>query len=370
MKKILFLIFSLLFVLSFSNDFLEFFEETNLKKLKVSENPNSKTLGGFLLYWHNIDDDYTVYAGTNEDIIAFLKYDDNELSLINKLRYFEEIETNSIYEYGLELYFLDSYWSRTRDVHVVDRIFELRNIINNYYGKDLPRTELAVSNILWKSNIYGDKELAYEIMREQFEKYPNNSIIINTFSEMSFELKKTEYVEELYANYNLKDDYNENTLLYFIYAFLEKEQPEKARGTSKNLLNRSTNNFNKAKVYELLGDYSDNLEEKSEYYRLSLKNRYSNGEVLGKLGLTLYEMDQDIYAEQARAFLNASVAYGYSNDEINEVLSKLRWRVILNNFLIFMLPLIIITAIGIYLIVKWERWKRDDDLGRHILDNN
>jgi len=44
MKKILFLIFSLLFVLSFSNDFLEFFEETNLKKLKVSENPNSKTL--------------------------------------------------------------------------------------------------------------------------------------------------------------------------------------------------------------------------------------------------------------------------------------------------------------------------------------
>jgi len=370
MKKILVLIFSLLFVLSFSDDFIKFFEETNLKKLKESENPNLKTLGSFLLYWHNIDDDYTVYDGTNEDIIAFLNYDDNELSLINKLRFFEERETNSIYQYGLEIYFLDEYWNRTKDAHVVDRIFELRNIINNYYGENLPRTELAVNNILWKSNIFGDRELAYGIMRDQFEKYPDNSIIINTFSEMSFELKKTEYVDELYSNYNLKDDYDENTLLYFIYAFLDTGESEKAKAISKILLNRSTNNYNKAKAYELFGDYSDNLEEKAEYYRLSLENRYSNGKVLGDLGLTLYEIDQDRYAEQARAFLNASVAYGYSNNEINEVLSKLRWRVILNNFLIFMLPLIIITVIGIYLIVKWERWKRDDDLGKHILDNN
>jgi hypothetical protein len=68
--------------------------------------------------------------------------------------------------------------------------------------------------------------------------------------------------------------------------------------------------------------------------------------------------------------LNAAVAYGYSTKDISNVLSILRRELIFNNFLKFMLPFIIVVIIGIYLIIKWERWKRDDDLGKHILDNN
>jgi len=119
---------------------------------------------------------------------------------------------------------------------------------------------------------------------------------------MSFVLKKTDYVDELYANYNLKDDYNESTMLYFIYAFLNTGNKETANKIAKNLLNRSTNNYNKAKVYELFGNYTDDLETRAEYYRLSLEHRYSNGEILGKLGLTLYEIEHII--ETTKKYFN------------------------------------------------------------------
>jgi cbb3-type cytochrome oxidase subunit 3 len=372
MKKLMVFIFCFVFVVvfSFSSDFKTFFEETNPRILVLDENPNLKTLGSFFLYWHNIEENYTAYDGTNSVILDFLDFDDSELSLITKLNYFQMNQSDSIYQKALELYFLDAYWNRTRDVHAVDRIFELRDSINGYYEENLPRTELSVSNILWKSNIFGDRDRAYDIIKNQFEKYPEKSVIINNFSEMSFALQKTEYVDKLYANYNLKDDYNESTMLYFIYAFLDTGNKETANNIAKNLLNRSTNNYNKAKVYELFGNYTDDLEAKAEYYRLSLEHRYSNGEILGKLGLTLYEIDPDGYAEQARAFLNAAVAYGYNSPNVSNILSSLRWKLIFNNFLKFMLPFIIITILGVYFIIKWERWKRDDDLGKHILDNN
>ncbi|MGM0641068.1 MAG: hypothetical protein ACQESN_06575 [Thermotogota bacterium] len=370
MRKVLILLFSLIIIFSFSNDFKNFFMEMDLKELVEDQNPDLKSLSSFLIYWNNQSSNYNIYPNTHEYIKDFISFEDIQLTMVNKLKYFENNEPNSIQAYALELYFLDNYWRRTRDVHVVDRIIELKDIINSYYNEQLPRTAIAVSNIYWNSNIFTDRDQAYELIKTQFEKFPNNEEILNIFTNMSYTLKKTEYVDELFEYYDLNSNYNEQTLLYFIYAFLDNGEVEKAEGLSTVLINRSTNQSNKAKAYELLGDYTDNLEDKVENYQKSISQKFTNGSVLGKLGVSLYQLDPEKYAEASRAYLNSATAYGYSPDEVTQILSKLRWRLIFKNFLIFMVPFILITGIGIYFIIKWERWKRDDDLGKHILGNN
>jgi len=367
---IMMLVFSLLMIISFSESFEDFFIETDLKKLRESDDSNLKTLSDFLIYWNNVQSNYAVYSDTNPDIVNFINYDDSQLSLVKKLKYFEQNKSDSIYLMGIELYFLDRYWRRTKDVNVVNRIFELNDSINNYYGKELPRNSIIISNIYWNSNIYGDREKSYEIMKSQVENFPNQKEVIDIFSEMSFILKKTDYVDKLYAHYNLNSDYNEKTILYFIYAFLENGERDKAIELSNSLFLNSTNQYNKAKAYEFLGDHTEDLPTKVDYYRKSLDERVSSGEVLGKIGVSLYRLDPEKNSETSRAYLNSATAYGNYSEDVVDILAKLRAKVIFKNFMIFMLPLIAITGIGIYLIVKWERWKRDDDLGKHILDNN
>jgi len=370
MRKVLFLLFSLIIIFSFSSDFKRFFVEMDLNELVDDQNPDLKTLSSFLIYWNNHSSDYNVYPNTNEYISDFISFDDTQLAMVNKMNFFDNNESNSIQSYAVELYFLDVYWRRTKDVHIVDRIIELNNLINSYYNESLPRTSIAVTNIYWNSNIFTDRDQAYELMKTQFEKFPDNKEVLNIFTNMSYTLKKTEYADILFEYYDLNSNYNEQTILYFIYAFLENGETERAKELSNILLNRSTNQTNKAKTFEFFGDYANNLEEKVEYYQQSISQKFTNGSVLGKLGVSLYQLDPEKYAEASRAYLNSATAYGYTPDSVMEILSKLRWRLIFKNFFIFMVPFILITGFGIYFIIKWERWKRDDDLGKHILDNN
>lgn len=172
----------------------------------------------------------------------------------------------------------------------------------------------------------------------------------------TYQQNKTDIMNSLYETYSLLPDQDDETLIIFAKAFLKSDN-EKSRMILENIVKISERKNILASAYEMLGDLSDTTAQKINFYKLSLEKDPDNPEIQAKLGLEYYRQSPKENLTISRVFLNQALSAGSQNPEAEKLLKIIQNKVKLRGFLLLVLPIIIFVALGVTLIIIYEKNK-------------
>ncbi|KLO21290.1 hypothetical protein X275_09900 [Marinitoga sp. 1197] len=289
----------------------------------------------------------------------------NHQTTIEPIKRFEELKIRypeSLLIKSLLLEFEYSQWLITGDPKLAKIILNKIKDIENIMG-EAPFTVYYKANFLYKSNIYGDKKEAYNIIKKGVLEFPDNKKIVETFLIISSQLKKEKEDKEIFekiARIYLKEPENkENILLLIAKYFFEIGNKDFAKEIlTERILSNSRNAGILFLTYELLGDYADTNIQKMNYYQKALKYKSESSRVMSKWALSMLKVDREKYKTLARIALNKAVTLDENiSEEAKKALSDLRTEVKIEVFLNYVLPIILFIIISISILIYYEKRK-------------
>ncbi|UYP01173.1 hypothetical protein OF820_05670 [Oceanotoga sp. DSM 15011] len=373
MRKIITFLFLITSILIFASldDISEIF---NKEDMIQSSDQKLQKMGYLLKHWEK---NHSLYK-QKADEIKINNFREDEKALINfmeniqplvyidpvaKLGNLYEQYPDSIAVKSLYLLYNVEYWKAIKDPKIAEQIISLSNEIENIKSKDIPLGIYAKSLIMWKSNIFKNEEIAYSQLKNLYINITNQKEILELLIEMNYQNKNNSLTKKLYKDYLEKPEKDVKTMIHLANLLYFDNDIEELSKFSEDLLNQYPNNsFVKKNIYEILGDSSKNIDQKVEYYKLASSSDPEDPNLLTKLGLSYYEQDPKENAKLVRIILNSSISKNPNQPEVEKILSKLRKNVIIKNFLFYMVPIILITAIGIFLLLKLEKIKKEKEL--------
>ncbi|MDN5342612.1 MAG: hypothetical protein PWP28_1487 [Oceanotoga sp.] len=310
--------------------------------------------------------------GTQVRSLENLNYTDEEQKIINILETANPKEflsliksTKSILNEDSKiinsfyLYINGEYYKNTKDYILAKDILSISEKLNNINNKLTPIT------IYYKnySGIYSeivDKETIKNELLYGINEYPENKEIVELFVYYSHKYDDFENIEKLYNIYSNFEKKDELTLLYIADIFKDISQKEKSKEISLNLIKDENENI-KRNAYTILGDIEDDLNIKIEYYKKASEYSTDDWELFRKLGLAYYEKDKKEYSNMIRVLLLQSLDIKPDQEDIIPIVNELRKELVMENFIKYFLPLILITFIGLWLIFKYEKKKKEKE---------
>lgn len=370
-KAFVFVFFLTLLTLTYATNFDHFVYYVDLDTMYESNDPYLKTIGSLLKRWETGLSKYV----ENLDVSTLVLLPDDELTLnilqnISPYAYIDPAEkfeealeffSNSVIINSLFLFFNFQYWQNSRDPAAARIIFEYTQKIENLVGQPTPLTVYIRSQVLFKSNIYGDPEKAYNDLKEIYFKYDHDKKIIETLVEFSFLLNDTELIEELYNTYLRIGGNNPETLFFFSKMFYQLEREEESVKLANLAIENSKSAILNSQVYEFLGDIEENYERKIDFYSKSLNSNKENGQLMSKIGMAYYNWDKKENSELARYFLNAAESRGYTTEDSQTALKELRRNVVLNILFKYVIPIILAVILALWLLSYFSKKRRQKE---------
>jgi len=353
---------------NFATVFDDFVYYVDLQTMYESDDQYLKTIGGLLKHWET---GFPMYVD-NLQLSNLVLFPDDEttLKILKELDPYVYLKPAKLFEEALKeypnstiinsmyLFFKFQYWQNSLDPSTAQEIFYYSEKIQNIVGEKTPFTVYCQAQILSKSKIYNDPQKAYNDLKEIYLNYNYDKKIIELLVELSFQTNKFEIIMDLYNSYrNLKGE-NSQTLLYFSKIFYKMGETEEAEKIALSLIPVAKNSSILSETYEFLGDIESNYEKRIEYYQNSLNYDKENGRIMSKLGLTYYNWDKKEYAQIARYFLNGAQSRNYVTEEMEKALKNLRFRVIFEVFLKYLLPLILGVSFALWLLYYLNKRRR------------
>jgi len=368
LKLVLLSLFMAFTLSNFATVFDDFVYYVDLQTMYESDDQYLKTIGGLLKHWET---GFPMYVD-NLQLSNLVLFPDDEttLKILKELDPYVYLKPAKLFEEALKeypnstiinsmyLFFKFQYWQNSLDPSTAQEIFYYSEKIQNIVGEKTPFTVYCQAQILSKSKIYNDPQKAYNDLKEIYLNYNYDKKIIELLVELSFQTNKFEIIMDLYNSYrNLKGE-NSQTLLYFSKIFYKMGETEEAEKIALSLIPVAKNSSILSETYEFLGDIESNYEKRIEYYQNSLNYDKENGRIMSKLGLTYYNWDKKEYAQIARYFLNGAQSRNYVTEEMEKALKNLRFRVIFEVFLKYLLPLILGVSFALWLLYYLNKRRR------------
>ncbi|KAF2955899.1 hypothetical protein [Marinitoga sp. 38H-ov] len=385
MRKILLLLNFILIVLyMFSADIGEYYASYfDIDKMIASNNINIKIFGYLKKY---LETGYSSYLKAANELRV--EYDNNlsfeekklfdilssinpqtTISPINKLNEFKNTNPNLLVIDILLIEFQYNQWKITGDPKLAKEII---NEINNLEKKIIksPFILYYKSNFLYNSNLYGNKDDAYVVIKEGVLSFPDNKKIIETYiniaTSLKMNIKDKDIFEKISKTYIKEPDPDEKVLLLIAKHFFENNEKDIANNIVNDKILPNTKNYKILfLVYELLGDYSDTYTQKMNYYKKALEYDSDNPRILSKWALSMLNVDYDKYKSLARIALNKAVTLDPNlSEEALNALKKLRNEIKIDVILNYILPILsfVIFSISIIIYLEKRRKRRDKEL--------
>lgn len=370
MKKII--IFFIILILSlsvFADKLDQYIFLFSYDKLVNSKDKGLNVLGLLLKYHESNYEEYKSTANIyRSNLYNYFSPDDstalNILTEINPYEYLKpkKLFTDSLKNYpdsvilnALFIEFAFKDWESSGDPSIVQNIFASCDTIESKKGQN-PLTVYYRARILWESKLFGDRTKAYNDLYEIYQKNRDSMKITELLIRFTYQQNKTDIMNSLYETYSLLPDQDDETLIIFAKAFLKSDN-EKSRMILENIVKISERKNILASAYEMLGDLSDTTAQKINFYKLSLEKDPDNPEIQAKLGLEYYRQSPKENLTISRVFLNQALSAGSQNPEAEKLLKIIQNKVKLRGFLLLVLPIIIFVALGVTLIIIYEKNK-------------
>ena len=368
MKKMFLLsLFFLIVFIGFSTYFDNFVYYTDFQQLQESDDQHLQLIGKLLKRWEtgssasiNNFDISQIELAPDDKMTVEILYQIEPYVYLKPIQLFEQALINyqdSIIINSMYLFYNFQYWINTKDTKAANIIFEYVDKIERLMGEKTPLTVYYKAQVLTKSNIYIDFQTAYEELIKMYYVHPKDENIIETLVEIIYQIGETSEIEKIYNDYIEIKGNNPETYLYFSKIFYNLGQNQKSKEIAKYAISLTKNVSILTQIYEFLGDIEEDYSQKIEYYRKALNNDRENGRLMAKIGTAYYELDKKENADLARYFLNAAESRNYINEEIESMLKSLRSKVIVGNFLKFLLPIIILVIFSLWLLNYLDKRK-------------
>ncbi|AEX86331.1 hypothetical protein XO10_09655 [Marinitoga sp. 1135] len=353
----------------------------DITKLMDSENVAVKTFAYFELYYEK---NYSGYLKAANELRAkynnLLTYREKEIfdimSGVNPITTLKPIERfkELLKKYPddpliniLLLEFEYKQWKITGDPKLAKEILNKIEYIEKKYG-NTPFSIYYKSNFLFKSRIYGNKEDAYNLIKNGVKTYPDNRKIIETYIKIAGYLEKYKEDKELFGEiahtYIDMPEPSMDLMLIIVNYYIYLNDTQKAEKTLKEIIIPNTRNSKiLALSYELLGDISETYTQKMNYYKKALQIIPDNGRVLSKWALAMLKVDREKYKTLARISLNKALTIdGKLSDEAEKALEDLRNEIKIHVMLNYVLPLVLFVVVALGIIIFYEKWKEKKEM--------
>ena len=370
LKKGLVLLLLTITTFSFSGELDKFLFNFTPESMLESESDEMKYLGHLLTKWEsgyeflkNTDELELNFTDEEQVMINFLE-DIEEyvfISPLNKLEEMKENYSNSLIFNSIYFYIGSEYWIETGDPNYAKKMFETAEKIEELYGERVPLTIYYDSYIAWYSRLYGDKERAFEDIKYGYLNFGKEKKILELYIIMSSQMNYFENLDKTYNDYMEYDDKDFEVVLTLANSYRKIGNNEKTIEIAKYVVNNATSTYILRDSYEMLGDLSQNYQEKIEYYKEAANKDPENWRLLKKLGMAYYEQDPEENAQLARAMLNMSISKNPNQPEVEEVLDVLRRNVIIHNIIYIVLPIVGVFSLGIFLLLRYEKKQKKQE---------
>ena len=383
MKKFILLIVILLTTFTFGEITEEYLNNFEYSQLINSKNELLKIIGYYKLYFN--------FGFTGNKVKAKKLFDSLQKNqnnnqaeaiteLIKSLDTFSQVEmlkpiktlTNLDIKYNndliktLKLEYVYKDWERSGDPKTAFEIMNTLKYLKKKYG-ETPFYSYYYSLFNIESKLYGKRENAYNELKNGVLNFKDSILLKELFltgarkkDEITFipsYLKKDD--EPLYLNiakeYINSNQNNGYVLLSIEEFYLKNNLYQQAKNLLKNI--KKSNNVNQIlpRAYELLGDYSSNINDKVSFYEKSLTLLNENYDLWGKFGLAVYKQDPIKNKTLARIALNNATNAPNQPQEVYVLLKKLRNDMKLHLFLTVILPIILVFVVGITILLLYEK---------------
>lgn len=370
LKKGLVLLLLTITTFSFSGELDKFLFNFTPENMLESESDEMKYLGHLLTKWEsgyeflkNTDELELNFTDEEQVMISFLE-DIEEyvfISPLNKLGEMKENYSNSLIFNSIYLYIGSEYWIETGDPNYAKRMFETAEKIEKLYGERVPLTIYYDSYIAWYSRLYGDKERAFEDIKYGYLNFGKEKKILELYIIMSSQMNYFENLDKAYNDYMEYDNKDFDVVLTLANSYREIGNNEKSIEIAKYVVNNATSTYILRDSYEMLGDLSQDYQEKIEYYKQAANKDPENWKLLKKLGMAYYEQDPVENAQLAKVMLNMSITKNPNQPEVEEVLDVLRRNVIIHNIIYIVLPIVGVFSLGIFLLLRYEKKQKKQE---------
>ncbi|SHF13667.1 hypothetical protein SAMN02745164_01859 [Marinitoga hydrogenitolerans DSM 16785] len=293
---------------------------------------------------------------------------------IKKLKEIEMKYPNSLIIKILLLEFNYKQWLITGDPKLAKEILNEFQYIEKIMG-DTPLTVFYKANFLYKSNLYGDKETSYKIIKDGVLKFPDNKKIVESFLTISSQMEKDKEDEQIFdeisKSYVKNPEVKENILLLISKHFFEINDKNFAK---QIIIDKIMPNTRNSKIlflsYELLGDYTDTNVQKMNYYKKALNYNSENARVLSKWALAMLEVDREKYKSLARIALNKAITINPNmSEDAMKALRDLRNEIKIEVLINYILPITLFVGGSISIMVYYEKRKKKKEKYM-LLDSN
>ncbi len=398
MRKILFLLFFLfLFTISiFSsnlNDYLFNFDYLNpqsiqtknetltLKKLLYTKN-SSNTRFNESIYFENL-----LLKPEEKDLFQII-LNSSSFEYIKPFESLKVLKNNNPNSAIIKAIFIEyayRIWHFDKNIVLKEEIINELNEINLLIGEN-PFTKFYKLKFLFTENPR-DIFLTKDFESLVFD-YPKNQRSFDLFISYLNINRNNDYTFQIYSDYLKFENKNIFSELFLASSFAEMGIEDIATKISGNVINSTSNPIILSKSYEILGDFAQFPADKILYYSSSIlyipATSYSNrlakasagiffyydfpvnidyANIYAKLGYLFYNLDEKKYETNIRLLFNYANELNPYNNEYKNMVWKMRRKVIFKNFFLFMVPISILTIIGIFLVIKRERYCKYRDKG-------
>lgn len=337
-------------------------------------------LGLYLKYIEEGKEEYKITANqTRSYLYSQLKPDDsavlnvlseytpgNEEDAIRKLDIVVSNYPDSVIANAIRIYFNFIKWEKTKDAQSFKKILSSIDIIKESIG-NTPFTVYYESILEWEVADPQKKDALLENLENMYWDYPSNKKIQELLIVQAFELEKFEKVSQLANSYISISNKDERIIFLIASSYFHLDKIKEARSQIEWIIQNSTKKTVLSKSYELLGDISNTLTQKINYYKISAEIDPENSDALAKLATSLYQENQKDNLEISRMYLSRALVNNPDNHSIQEALKVIDRKLKRNYFLSTHLPFFIV-LLGIFFVVykfggenKSENGNRNQD---------
>ncbi|WP_146738311.1 lipopolysaccharide assembly protein LapB [Petrotoga sp. 9PW.55.5.1] len=337
-------------------------------------------LGLYLKYIEEGKEEYKITANqTRSYLYSQLKPDDsavlnvlseytpgNEEEAIRKLDIVVSNYPDSVIANAIRIYFDFIKWEKTKDAQSFKKILSSIDIIKESIG-DTPFTVYYESILEWEASDSEKKDALLENLENMYWDYPSNRKIQELLIVQAFELEKFEKVTQLANSYISISNKDERIIFLIASSYFHLDKIKEARSQIEWIIQNSTKKTVLSKSYELLGDISNTLTQKNNYYKMSAEIDPENSDALAKLATSLYQENEKDNLEISRMYLARALVNNPDNHSIQEALKVIDRKLKRNYFLSIHLPFFIV-LLGIFFVVykfggenKSENGNRNQD---------
>lgn len=283
-------------------------------------------------------------------------------------------------------------WLYSGDPIIANYIFSLLDELNIIIGSN-PFTLYYEALIRFTSSSYYDEEKIYNNLIYSFYNFESNQRLHDLLISFMNQTNNYKYLEDIYKSYSHFENKSVYSMIYFLNGFYLKNEVNKSLIIANYILENYTLYYPRAKSYHILAIYENNLENKINYYRNSLRSienpisnlkrcninnnlrfifpvRQDYSQIIYELATIYYKLDPKLNLNLARHLLNRAEAIYPNNEEINLLLWKLRLKVMGRIIVYYFLPIFILLTSSILLLRHWEDYSRRKNRGIYEVKKN